>query len=65
MDVDLQLVQRLETTSAIASLDLVEAIKRLDQSTVAEGREFLGGALIAMGPGRYVNRAIGVSTAEM
>jgi GNAT superfamily N-acetyltransferase len=65
VDVDLDLVRRLETSAAIASLDLIEAIKLLDPTTVAEGREFLGGALIAMGPGRYVNRAIGVSTAEL
>jgi GNAT superfamily N-acetyltransferase len=65
VDVDLQLVQRLEATAAIASLDLVKAIKVLAPASAAEGREFLGGALIAMGPGRYVNRAIGVSTCEM
>ena len=65
MDVDLQLVRRLEATAAAASLDLVNAIKLLDPATAAEGREFGGGALIAMGPGRYVNRAIGVSTTEM
>ena len=65
MEVDLQLVQRLEATAAIASLDLVKAIKLLAPATAAEGREFLGGALIAMGPGRYVNRAIGVSISDM
>jgi GNAT superfamily N-acetyltransferase len=65
VDVDLDLVRRLETTAAIASIDLIEAIKLLDPTTVAEGRAFLGGALIAMGPGRYVNRAIGVSTAGL
>lgn len=65
MDVDLELVRRLEGTAAIASLDVVEAIKLLDPETVAEGRQFLGGALIAMGAGRYVNRAIGVTTADM
>jgi GNAT superfamily N-acetyltransferase len=65
VDVDLALVRRLEATAATASLDLVNAIKLLDPASVAEGREFLGGALIAMGPGRYVNRAIGVSTTEI
>lgn len=65
MDVDLKLVRRLEASAAVASLDLVNAIKVLDPASAAEGREFLGGALIAMGPGRYVNRAIGVSMAEM
>jgi GNAT superfamily N-acetyltransferase len=65
VDVDLELVRRLETSAAIASLDLIAAIRLLDPTTAAEGREFLGGALIAMGPGRYVNRAIGVSTADL
>jgi GNAT superfamily N-acetyltransferase len=65
VDVDLQLVERLEATAATASLDLIDALKVLDPSTAAEGREFRGGALIAMGPGRYVNRAIGVSVSEL
>ena len=65
MDVDLELVRRLEASAAVASLDLVKAIKLLVPASAAEGREFLGGALIAMGPGRYVNRAIGVSLAEL
>jgi GNAT superfamily N-acetyltransferase len=65
VDVDLQLVERLEATTATASLDLIDALKVLDPSTAAEGREFRGGALIAMGPGRYVNRAIGVSVSEL
>ncbi len=65
MDVDLRLVQRLEATSASASLDLIHGIKTLDPSTAAEGRQFGIGALIAMGRGRYVNRAIGVTTADL
>ena len=65
MEVDLQLVHRLEATAATASLDLVKAIKLLAPASAAEGREFFGGALIAMGPGRYVNRAIGVSMSDM
>jgi GNAT superfamily N-acetyltransferase len=65
VDVDLTLVERLESTSATASLDLIRGIQLLDPSTVAEGREFVGGALIAMGAGRYVNRAIGMATAQL
>jgi GNAT superfamily N-acetyltransferase len=49
----------------MASLDLVSAITSLDPSTVAAGREFRGGALIAMGRGKYVNRAIGMTTSEL
>jgi GNAT superfamily N-acetyltransferase len=65
VDVDLSLVQRLESTSATASLDLIAGIKSLDRSTAAEGREFHAGALVAMGSGRYVNRAIGVTIGEL
>ena len=36
-----------------------------DPTSAASGREFLSGALIAMGPGRYVNRAIGVTLNEV
>jgi GNAT superfamily N-acetyltransferase len=65
VDVDLRLVERLEATSAAASLDLIRGITSLDPSSAAAGREFGSGALIAMGPGRYVNRAIGVTTTEL
>ncbi len=65
MDVDPQLVRRLESTSAAASLDLINGIKSLDPTSAAVGREFGDGALIAMGPGRYVNRAIGVTLDEL
>ena len=65
MDVDLRLVERLEATSATASLDLIDGIKSLDPGTAAEARVFGRGALVAMGQGRYVNRAIGVTTAEL
>lgn len=65
VDVDVGLVRRLEATAATASLDLIDAIRLLDPSTAAEGREFHGGALIAMGPGRYVNRAIGATIDEL
>ena len=65
MEVDERLVRRLEETSARASLDLVEAILALDPSSAAVGLEFRGGALVAMGRGRYVNRAIGVTMNDL
>lgn len=65
VDVDLGLVRRLESTAARASLDLIEAIELLDPTGVADGQSFLDGALIAMGPGRYVNRAIGVTLSDL
>jgi GNAT superfamily N-acetyltransferase len=65
VDVDLQLVRRLEATASRATMDLIDAIKLLDPGTTAEGRELGEGALIAMGPARYVNRAIGVTLSEL
>lgn len=55
----------MEATAATASLDLIDALRRLDPASAAAGRKFLGGALIAMGQGRYVNRAIGVTIDEL
>ena len=49
MDVDLGLIRRLESTAATAGLDLVDALRRLDPTSVAQGRRFGDGALIAMG----------------
>jgi GNAT superfamily N-acetyltransferase len=65
VDVDEQLVRRLEASAASASLDLIDALRLLDPTSPANGRWFLGGALIAMGRGRYVNRAIGVTMADL
>lgn len=65
MDVDAALVRRLEATAATASLDLVASLRSLDPQSAADGVMFRDGALVAMGPGRYVNRAIGVTLAEL
>jgi GNAT superfamily N-acetyltransferase len=65
VDVDEQLVRRLEASAATASLDLIDAMRSLDPTSPADGHEFRGGALIAMGRGRYVNRAIGVTMNDL
>jgi GNAT superfamily N-acetyltransferase len=65
VDVDERLVRRLEAGAAAASLDLVDALRSLDLASPADGRALRGGALIAMGHGRYVNRAIGVTLDEL
>ena len=65
MDIDEQLVLRLEASAVSAGLNLVDSLRLLDPTSPADGCEFLGGALIAMGRGRYVNRAIGVSMNEL
>ena len=65
MDVDAALVRRLEATAATASLDQIAALRSLDPLSAADGIRFGDGALVAMGPGRYVNRAIGVTLSEL
>lgn len=64
MDVDLALVRRLEASAAITTLHLVEAMCANDPASRAVGVPMFGGALIATGPDRYVNRAMGVSLDE-
>ena len=65
MDVDAALVRRLEATAATAGLDQVAALRSLDPHSAADGIRFGDGALVAMGAGRYVNRAIGVTLSEL
>jgi GNAT superfamily N-acetyltransferase len=65
VDVDAALVRRLESTAATASLDQIAALRSLDPHSAADGIRFGDGALVAMGPGRYVNRAIGVTLSEL
>ena len=65
MDVDAALVRRLEATAATASLDQIVALRSLDPHSAADGIRFGDGALVAMGSGRYVNRAIGVTLSEL
>ena len=64
MDVDLALVRRLEASAAITTLHLVEAMCANDPASRSVGVHMFGGALIATGPDRYVNRAMGVSLDE-
>lgn len=59
MIVDESLVRRLETSAAQATVRLTERMR------LAEGVPFRDGALIAMGAGRYVNRAMGVTLHEL
>jgi GNAT superfamily N-acetyltransferase len=59
MIVDEALVRRLEASAAQAALQLI------DRMQSADGVPFGDGALIAMGAGRYVNRATGVTLREL
>jgi len=59
------LIERLEATSAGAARRLVAAATDVAPEPLAEAVAFGRGALIAMGTGRYVNRAIGISLDEL
>jgi GNAT superfamily N-acetyltransferase len=62
--IDRQLVQRVEWTAAELAVRQVGAFARLKPSTGAASQPFDGGALVAFGPGRYVNRAMGLGLGE-
>jgi GNAT superfamily N-acetyltransferase len=62
--VDRRLIHDLESTAALAALDIVESLQHLPD-TAASAKAAYGGALVAMGPGRYVNRAVGVTLEEL
>lgn len=59
MIVDANLVARLESSAASLAVALATA------SSGATSQSFVSGALVALGPGRYVNRAIGVGSAAV
>ncbi len=61
MDIDADLIARLEASAARAALSHVQALALVDPSSQATGVAFGAGALIATGVGRYVNRALGVT----
>ena len=55
------LVDRLEVSTAKAGELLVLAMAAGSPDSTAEAMPFGRGALVSMGPGRYVNRAVGVT----
>jgi GNAT superfamily N-acetyltransferase len=61
VDIDAELIARLEASAAQAALSHVQALALVDPSSQAAGVPFGDGALIATGVGRYVNRALGVT----
>ena len=61
MDVDWDLVRRIEATAATITVRLVDAMRANDPASPAAAAPMHGGALIATGSGRYVNRAMGVT----
>lgn len=60
MNVDRVLIRQLEFSAIAAEAATVAAMRAVDPDDVAELIGFGGGALVATGPGRYVNRAMGV-----
>ena len=64
MRIDRSLVQRVEHTSARLSCVQVAALDSLAPRTGAQCEPFDGGAFIAFGPGRFVNRAMGLGLGE-
>ena len=60
MRIDRGLVRRLEHSAADLSLRQASALAVLAPASGATARPLDGGALVAFGAGRYVNRAIGV-----
>jgi GNAT superfamily N-acetyltransferase len=62
--IDRSLVQRLELGSARLSCLQVAALDSIAPRTGAQCEPFDGGAFIAFGPGRFVNRAMGLGLGE-
>lgn len=65
MLIDRDLVIRLESSAAGLAADVGRSFRRLDPDDVAVIHELGDGVLVAEGPGRYVNRAIGVSLRDL
>lgn len=55
------LLRRLESTAAVLAGQLAEALAAYAPASGAVARSFAAGVLAATGPGRYVNRAVGIS----
>ena len=60
MRIDIDLVRRIEHSSAVFAAQLAEAMATIAPESAATAQSFDRGSLVAFGPGRYLNRAIGV-----
>jgi hypothetical protein len=63
--VDEELVRRIEASAARVATATVAAFVGHAGTDPARGAPFGAGALVAFGPGRYVNRAVGVSVDDI
>ena len=64
VDVDEGLVRRLEASAVSTTMQVVNALCAVDDAHPAAAQQMFGGAAIAMGADRYVNRALGVTLDE-
>jgi GNAT superfamily N-acetyltransferase len=62
---DPELVRRIESSAARVTLATAAAFIGHAAGDPARAVAFAGGALVAFGPGRYVNRAVGVSLDDL
>lgn len=65
VQIDRPLVRRLETSAATTTVELAGAMRSIDAGSPAATLPMGDGALIALGPGRYVNRGVGVTLGEL
>jgi GNAT superfamily N-acetyltransferase len=63
MLIDAGLVDRLESTSA--TLSRLVAASMASTGTPAAAEPWCGGWLVSLGPGRYINRAVGIAGADV
>lgn len=61
---DPEMIQRIESSAARVTMATVEGFVANGVDDPARAEPFGDGALVAFGPGRYVNRAIGVSLVD-
>lgn len=65
MYVDRDLVRRVEHTAAEFCARQVDVFARMSPASGAAAQECDGGSLVAFGPGRFVNRAMGIGLGGM
>ncbi len=65
MAVDDELLTALERSAARQGIEQVTSLGARSPVTAAQAREIDGGALLWSGPGRYLNRAVGLGTGEL
>jgi GNAT superfamily N-acetyltransferase len=61
---DPEVVRRIEAGAAADSAAVADALRRLRPELGSEARPWAGGQLVALGPGYYVNRAVGVAIGQ-